>query len=142
MLEVALFGSPDGSGTRWRLLGANDDIARSRNYVRLKFDVIGGQLNGTLIAWHTEEEVPLVDVRFDGVRLSLRLPSADTIRGPQPAAAGSARVGSVAARTARLSLTLSRDREFRGFYVDDLNRRLDPDHELKLVKVDDEVASL
>ncbi len=142
MLEVALFGSSDGSGTRWRLLGANDDIARSRHYVRLKFDVIGGRLEGALIAWHTEEELPLVDVRFDGIRLSMRLPVPETLRGSTTSASGAARSPGGQLKDARLSLVLARDREFRGFYVDDLNRRVDPDRELKLVRMDDEVAAL
>ncbi len=129
MLETALFGSPDGTGTRWRLMGIADDLARSRHYVRMKFDIIGGQLQGALVAWNTDEEIPLVDVRFDGIRLSLRLPGTTPRQG-------------VMTKTPRLSLVLSRDREFRGYYVDELNRRLDPDHELKLVKIDEEVSSL
>ena len=125
MLETALFASSDGTGTDWRLLGVADHAAAAWHYVHLKFDVIGGQLAGWLVRRDSGEEIPLVDVLFDATRLSLRLP------GRPPADSGLEKMP-------RLSLALFGDREFRGYYVDEMDKRLDPVHELKLVKSDEE----
>ena len=127
-LETAVFASADGNGTRWRLQGVADPAARS-HYVALKFDVAGGQVLGLLVNRRTEEEVPLDDVRFDGARLSFRLPARSLPAGGP-------------SRSPRLSLTLVADTEFRGYYVDELDRRLEPVQEMKLLKVAEEVQSL
>jgi hypothetical protein len=124
VIETALFGSPDGSGTRWRLLGAADAIT-SWHHVQLKFDITGGQLQGALVLRGTGEEIPLVDLSFDGTSLSLRLP------GP---GIGDGRL----AKPPRLSLTLVDDREFRGYYVDESGARIQPAIQLKLIKVENE----
>ena len=134
MIETAVFTSPDGNGTRWRLLGVTDDALRSRHHVRLKFDVAGGQVIGSMVLWGTEEEVPLDDVRFNGTSLSFRLPS--VLPGAKSVLAKGF------SRAPRLALTLVGDREFRGYYVDELDARLDSEHELKLVRVVDDVISL
>ncbi len=134
MIETAIFTSPDGNGTRWRLLGAADDAARSKHHVQLKFDVAGGQVLGYLVLWGTDEEVPLDDVRFEGAALSFRLPS--NLPGRKSGLAPGF------TRAPRLLANLVADREFRGYYVDELDARLDPARELKLVREDDEVTSL
>ncbi len=130
MIETAVFTSAAGGGTDWRLRGVGD-TARW-HYVSLKFDVWGGQVVGALVLRNTGEEIALEDVRFDGTRLSFRLPTlrdtAGTVVGPE--------------KTPRLSLTLVSDREFRGYHVDDLDARLDAEHELRLSRIDDDVISL
>ena len=133
MIETAVFTSPDGNGTRWRLLGVAADAARSRHHVRLQFDIAGGQLVGALVLWGTDEQVPLDEVRFNGTSLSFRLPSAQG--GQSVLAPGFSKVP-------RLALTLVGDREFRGYYVDELDARLEPAHEMKLVRAEDDVISL
>ncbi len=134
MIETAIFTSPDGGGTRWRLQGAVDSPADSWHYVHLRFDVAGGEILGYLILRDTGEEIPLDDVRFDGTHLSFRLPS--TLPG------GKSKLARGMARVPRFLATLVGDREFRGYYVDESDSRLEPAIELKLVREKDEVISL
>jgi hypothetical protein len=133
MIETAIFTSPDGNGTRWRLLGATDDAVKSRHHVRLKFDIAAGQILGYLVLWGTDEEIPLDDVQFNGTALSFRLPAIQ--KGVRVLAPGFT-------RAPRLLATLVGDREFRGYYVDESDARLEPAIELKLVKEEDEVITL
>jgi hypothetical protein len=133
VIETAVFTSPDGNGTRWRLQGVSDAAARW-HYVSLKFDVAGGQVVGVLVLGNTGEEVPLDDVRFNGTSLSFRMPS--VLPGRKSGLAPGL------TRAPRVALTLVGDGEFRGYYVDELDARLDPEHELKLVRVQDDVISL
>jgi hypothetical protein len=128
-----MFGSPDGTGTGWRLSGVADIAAASKHHVQLRFDVTGGQLQGWLVLHGSGDEIALDEVRFDGTSLSLRLPASLLARLPVTTG-GDGRP----AKPPRLSLTLMEDREFRGYYVDESGTRLDPDHQLRLVKVDDE----
>ncbi len=134
VIETAIFTSPDGNATRWRLLGVGGDAARSRHHVQLKFDIAGGQVLGYLVLWGTDEEVPLDDVRFDGTALSFRLPS--KLPGRNSVLAPGF------AKAPRLLAKPVADGEFRGYYVDESDARLDPAHELKLVREEDDVTSL
>ncbi len=126
MIETAMFTSPEGTGTQWRLVGLSADPKRR---VPVKFDVAGGQILGSAVRWGSEEEVGLTEIRFDGLRLSFRLPG-----GFLPASAP--------VRSPVVSLTLKSDREFQGFLADDAGARLEPVTEVRLVRVADEVASL
>ncbi len=130
MIETAVFTSAEGGGTRWRLRGAGD--AARWQCITLRFDVFGGQVVGVFVLRGTGEEVSLEDVRFDGTRLSFRLPALAN-RG---AAVLSLEKGP------RLSLTLTSDREFRGYYVDDLDARVDAEHEMRLSRVEETVVAL
>jgi hypothetical protein len=105
-------------------LGATDAVT-SWHHVQLKFDITGGQLQGALVLRGAGEEIPLVDLSFDGTSLSLRLPGQGISNGRL-------------AKPPRLSLTLVDDREFRGYYVDESGARIPPAIQLKLVKVENE----
>ena len=131
MIETAVFTSADGNGTLWRLRGVSD--ASRWHYLLLKFDVSGGQVVGALVLRRTGEETPLDDVRFDGMHLSFRLPTAISNVGTMVEPGD---------RTPRLSLTLVGDREFRGYHVDELDARLEPAHEMRLSRVEEDVVSL
>lgn len=126
MIETAMFTSPDGTGTRWRLVGLGADPKRR---VPVTFDVAGGQILGSATRWGSEEAVPLTEIRFDGLRLSFRLPG-----GFLPAGAP--------LRSPTVALTLASDKEFRGHLADDAGARLPSSGELKLLRVADEVGSL
>ncbi len=132
MIETAIFTSAEGNGTRWRLTGVADP-SPTWHYVELRFDVAGGEVLGYLVSRATGEEDSLDDVRFNGTSLSFRLPS--VVGGRRVLAPGFE-------RSPRCALGLVGDREFRGYYVDEQDARLDRDHELKLVKVQDDVISL
>ncbi len=126
MIETAMFTSPDGNGTRWRLVGLSADPKRR---VPVRFDVAGGQILGSATLWGSEEEVGLTEIRFDGLRFSFRLP-----RGFLPATAP--------LTSPTVALTLVSDREFRGFLTDDAGAQIAPATEVKLLRVTDDVATL